>query len=84
MIENNGFIMEKKNQAHFDRAAIRSRVRGTCFVKIQAADWIGLAKMPKRNYGSFIGLSVSVESEFWSFTLTGSLMILEAFLIATS
>lgn len=67
--------MEKTNQAHFYRAATASPVRVTFFVKIQAADCIRLAKIPKRDYIPFIGLRVFVELEFCSLTLTGSLMI---------
>lgn len=67
--------MEKKNQAHFHRAAIVSPVRVTSFVKIQAADRIKLAKIPKRIDVPFTGLRVFVKPEFCSRTLTGSLMI---------
>lgn len=67
--------MERKNQAHFYRAAIVSPVRVTSFVKTQAAGWIGLAEIRKRNYVPFTGPGVFVEFEFCSLTLTGSLMI---------
>lgn len=74
IIENNGFITEKKNQAHCYTAAIMSPVRVTPFVKTQTADWIGLVKTPERNYGPLTGLREFLEFRFCSLTLTGSLI----------